>query len=259
MRRAWLGAFGIIAVFSLSCGIKSAEPVTAKPLVSPIHVTLGATALHSADHALASTRQSNAVRPSDEDSQVDMLVRYLGGRSSGMTGSELHDLAVAISEEVDRQELDLRLILALMYVESRYDPFAVSPVGAMGLMQILPSTGREIAGDLGIEWEGPETLFNPAVNARIGIAYVKMLTKRYENVSTALAAYNWGMGRIDKRLRRGSPVPVVYPGLVMDAYNHAVLPVRSLGAPDTFIPAAPGPPRSYQAHPSRAPSLHGTR
>lgn len=222
MRRTWLAAFGCIALFSLSCGVNSTDPVMTEPVASPrvAHPT-----------AVADPNPGGEVKgalPSEEDARLDALVAYLASRSKGrLIGRELRDLAVAISEEADRQQLDLRLILALIYVESRYDPFAVSPVGAMGLMQILPATGKELAGKLGIEWQGPETLFNPVVNVRLGIVYVKQLTNRYKKVSTALAAYNWGMGRIDKRLRRGSPVPRVYPGLVMDAYSHAVLPVRS--------------------------------
>ncbi len=233
MRRTWLSAIAIVAIFGLSCGVKSADPVMAKPVVSASRAPRAELALHHAEGEEAGVRPTEGIQPSagvqppEEDSRVGALVYYLASRSSGLTGSELRDLAVAITEEVDRQRLDLRLILALMYVESRYDPFAVSPVGAMGLMQILPATGREIAGDLGLEWDGPETLFNPVVNVRIGITYVKTLTNRYEEVSTALAAYNWGMGRIDKRLRRGSPVPRIYTGLVMDAYSHSVLPFRS--------------------------------
>jgi soluble lytic murein transglycosylase-like protein len=46
---------------------------------------------------------------------------------------------------------------------------------------------------------------------------LRELRDRYGSVSVALAAYNWGPGRIDRRLRRGSPLPVVYAGRVLDA------------------------------------------
>ncbi len=220
MRRTWLTAFGCISLFSLSCGVF--------PTISE---SAAQESIASAGVAEAASDSSDAQEgwpeSAPDNSHLKALVEYLAAQPTGLTSTELFELAVAISEEVARQRLDLRLILAVMYVESRYQPFAVSPVGAMGLMQILPATGEEVARALGIEWYGPETLFDPVVNVRIGIAYVKKLTNRYDKVSTALAAYNWGMGTIDKRLRGGQSVPRVYPGLVMDAYSRTVPAVRS--------------------------------
>ena len=99
-----------------------------------------------------------------------------------------------------------------MHVESRFYNFAVSPVGAIGLMQVMPETGEELAARLGIHWVGPQTLFDPTVNVRLGVAYLRELSDRYDgNLPTALAAYNWGPGHIDRRLRLGTatarPVP----------------------------------------------------
>ena len=75
-------------------------------------------------------------------------------------------------------------------------------------MQLLPPTGKEQAEDLGIEWKGPDTLFDPIVNVRLGTAYLRELADKYDgDVNTALAAYNWGPGRIDRRLARGASVP----------------------------------------------------
>jgi len=220
VRRSWLGAIGCVALFSLSCGAGQLSPTVSEPLAGKS--TASAVITEPTPEA-TKARTGNA----SEGAHVEALVEYLGDQPTGLTSAELRDLAVAITEEVARQRIDLHLILAVMYVESRFKPFAVSPVGAMGLMQILPATGEEVARAIGIEWYGPETLFDPVVNVRIGITYVKKLTKRYEKVSTALAAYNWGMGTIDKRLRGGRPVPRVYPGLVMDAYNRTVPAVRS--------------------------------
>jgi soluble lytic murein transglycosylase len=99
----------------------------------------------------------------------------------------------------------------------------------MGLMQLLPATGKELAMKLGIEWHGDETLFDPIINVRLGTAYLSQLRKRYGSVHTALAAYNWGPGRIDRRLRRGANVPTGYPTKVMRAFdrNAVVLVSRS--------------------------------
>jgi soluble lytic murein transglycosylase-like protein len=105
-----------------------------------------------------------------------------------------------------------------MHVESRYYNFAVSPVGAIGLMQVMPETGEELASRLGIRWLGPQTLFEPTTNIRLGVAYLRELSDRYGSLSTALAAYNWGPGRIDRRLRLGAQMPAEYSSLVLQAY-----------------------------------------
>jgi soluble lytic murein transglycosylase len=90
----------------------------------------------------------------------------------------------------------------------------------MGLMQILPSTGEELAYRLGVPWHGARTLFDPVANVRLGVAYLKELSARYDDdLSIALAAYNWGPGRIDRRLERGSALPTEYPRLVHEAHS----------------------------------------
>jgi soluble lytic murein transglycosylase len=106
-----------------------------------------------------------------------------------------------------------------MYVESRYYNFAVSPVGAMGLMQVLPPTGEELAAELGIAWLVPQTLFDPHANVKLGVAYLKWLERRYGRLEVALAAYNWGPGHIDRRLRSGRPVPAGYARDVLEVYG----------------------------------------
>jgi len=154
------------------------------------------------------------------------LTRY--ARRGGLTPSDIDAIAEAIVTEAERHDLEPRLVLAVMHVESRYDPYAVSPVDAMGLMQILPSTGEWLAPKVGVAWAGPHTLFDPVANVRLGVAYLRMLSDRYDGrIHTALAAYNWGPGAIDRRLRNGATVPRVYPELVQHAYDRATRPARS--------------------------------
>ncbi len=148
----------------------------------------------------------------------DALVEFLASRRGmSLNPSEIERLAHTIRAAAERHDLEVSLVLAVIHVESRFDSFAVSRVGAIGLMQILPSTGAELAAREGLDWRGARSLFDPFLNVRLGTAYLKQLTERYGNVPTALAAYNWGPGRIDKRLRRGTPLPQVYPGLVRSA------------------------------------------
>jgi soluble lytic murein transglycosylase len=162
------------------------------------------------------------------DARVEALAAWLETKPTGLTRAEVNDLARAVLAEAGRYQLDPGLVLAVMHVESRYHTFAVSPVGAMGLMQLLPATGKELAEQLGIPWQGTQTLFDPVVNVRLGTAYVKQLSDRYGgSVKTALAAYNWGPGHIDRRLRSGESLPQVYPTQVLDAYGKALGPRAS--------------------------------
>jgi soluble lytic murein transglycosylase-like protein len=62
---------------------------------------------------------------------------------------------------------------------------------------------------------GPRSLFDPITNVKLGVAYLDELRERYGSLETALAAYNWGPGRIDQFLEWGLPVPASYPTQVL--------------------------------------------
>lgn len=92
--------------------------------------------------------------------------------------------------------LDPAYIATVVYVESSFDPKIESPAGAVGLMQILPSTGIWIAGNLGISNFNAEMLFDPETNIRIGCWYVAYLLDLFDgNLQTATVAYNAGPTR----------------------------------------------------------------
>lgn len=103
-----------------------------------------------------------------------------------------------------RHDLDPFLVAAIMKVESRYQPDAVSSKGARGLMQLMPDTGRWAAGCLGIEGYSDDFLFEPEVNVRIGAWYLRQLLNQFEgNLTVALAAYNGGPSNVEKWLSGG--------------------------------------------------------
>jgi soluble lytic murein transglycosylase len=145
---------------------------------------------------------------------------------TGLLPAEIDHVARVLVRECERTDLSPELVLAVIRVESSGYNFARSRAGALGLMQLLPPTGRDVARRLGVTWRGRETLFDAPTNVRLGIAYLRELLDRYGDVSTALAAYNWGPTRVSSMLKRGDDVPSVYPRRVLSAF-------REVGARDT--------------------------
>jgi len=160
--------------------------------------------------------------PSDEAIAIQISTR-LTAQHTALSEREHASLVQTIIREARAHQLSPNLVVAVIVVESAGYPLAVSQVGAMGLMQLLPSTGEEVANRLGIEWKGPDTLFDPNINVRLGTAYLRQLTNRFGSVDTALAAYNWGPGRIERRLSRGATVPTRYVEQVMQAVDRNAL------------------------------------
>jgi soluble lytic murein transglycosylase-like protein len=153
----------------------------------------------------------------------------LGEMQTGLNGAELRATARTIAEEAEQNGLDVELILAVMRTESAFHNFARSRVGALGLMQVMPATGEMLARRNNLAWSGPETLFDPVANVRLGCRYLAFLRERYGRIDAALAAYNWGPGAIDRRLASGSELPREYPTLVLaqlEAHPPAAAPTR---------------------------------
>jgi len=150
---------------------------------------------------------------------VAAIADYLHGRDMGLSRNEKEKLARTIVEAAQAHRFEPWLVLAVIRVESRFDPYAVSPAGAFGLMQIRRPTGEDLAGRLGLPWKGTRTLFDPISNVKLGVAYLEELRDQFGDIRTALAAYNWGPGRIGRRIRRGRAVPAGYTNLVLDNYT----------------------------------------
>lgn len=98
-----------------------------------------------------------------------------------------------------RHKLNPYLVAAVINAESKWDTGVVSRAGAVGLMQVLPDTARELARSGRVDSAAfPATkLSDPAVNIEYGTAYLRYLVERYHEVETALAAYNAGLRHAD--------------------------------------------------------------
>ena len=94
------------------------------------------------------------------------------------------------------RKLDPYLMAALIAQESTFDPAIRSRANAIGLMQILPSTGRRYARQIGIRRFSTAMLTRPETNIRIGMAYFAELVRRFGRVDFALSGYNAGENRV---------------------------------------------------------------
>ncbi len=95
--------------------------------------------------------------------------------------------------------VDANLVLAVIKVESSFNENAVSSKGAVGLMQVLPSTALFVAGKIGVEFS-EESLFDSDTNIRFGTYYLSYLFEKFAALETALAAYNAGEGNVSRWL-----------------------------------------------------------
>ncbi len=111
-----------------------------------------------------------------------------------------------ISEISDKYEIDQNLIFSVIKVESNFNEQASSNKSAIGLMQILEDTAKDVAVKNNIELDEQnilDELVVPNKNIDIGAAYLANLINIYDNVELALAAYNAGMGTVNNWIEKG--------------------------------------------------------
>lgn len=155
-----------------------------------------------------------------------------------------------VSEAAQRFGIPASWIRAVMRAESAGDPRAVSPKGAMGLMQIMPASWAELSLRHGL---GSDP-FSPRDSILAGAAYLREMHDRYGSVALMLAAYNAGPARTDEHLATGRALPAetlayvaaLVPELAIEsapaisARTHAA-PADSLFAAPIFVARTDGP------------------
>ena len=100
--------------------------------------------------------------------------------------------------------LDPYLVASLIRQESEFNPYAVSNKNEVGLMQLLPKTGKLVAKEVKLKKYNPSQLFTPAVNLQLGTRYIRGMVDKFGGSSEyALAAYNAGSERVDEWLGQG--------------------------------------------------------
>ena len=145
--------------------------------------------------------------PQQEESKVE--------RSHGAGCSRLSDesLDAIVRKASETYGVDRDLIVSVIRAESGFDAGATSPKGAMGLMQLMPGTARDL---------GVSDAYDPEQNVRGGTRHLKWLLKRYDgDVEKALAAYNWGTGNLERGTGRLPEETRNYIARIMEDYSRA--------------------------------------
>ncbi|MBS2032307.1 MAG: lytic transglycosylase domain-containing protein [Deltaproteobacteria bacterium] len=123
------------------------------------------------------------------------IAKAMALRHTGLAPRDEIRLAATIVREAHSQGLDPRLVAAVVEVESGFDRFAISPVGALGLMQLMPATANALSpGD------GASRLFELEGNVALGCRYLATLVREFGGVDRALLAYNMGPAGARKAL-----------------------------------------------------------
>jgi hypothetical protein len=156
----------------------------------------------------------------NREQTIKEIVEVLDKQPTDLANVTREELAEVIYEEAIRHNQDPKFILALIAIESEFYNWAVSEKGAKGLMQIMPYVGKSLAQELGIEWSGDRTLFNPYLNIRIGIHYLSQLMLDFKDVDTALTAYNYGPTYVKGLIDRKERIPRTYSRRVLTAYKN---------------------------------------
>ncbi|MGH7598652.1 MAG: lytic transglycosylase domain-containing protein [bacterium] len=149
------------------------------------------------EHALQELRAAMNV-DSVRQYSIQKVLAIINRFNPTMDSGTKYEIANTIYEmSVKYPNLDIDIICATITHESArtWKPDVVSQAGAMGLMQVMPTTGMYVAQYEGITWKSPEdVLFNPIFNIRIGCRYLSSLVSDYE-LDGGLAAYNGGAKR----------------------------------------------------------------
>ncbi|MCW5750153.1 MAG: lytic transglycosylase domain-containing protein [Alphaproteobacteria bacterium] len=162
--------------------------------------------MHLTDRANTQSEHVLTALFAERMGQVDLMVA--SARRSAQNGVTLVERAFPLLEGVEGGDFaEKALVFALVRQESNFRVDAVSSAGALGLMQLMPTTARAVARTLGMQYSADKLVVDPGYNTRLGRHYLNSLIESYDgSYVLALAAYNAGPSRVQRWMREwGDP------------------------------------------------------
>ena len=149
------------------------------------------------------TWEKQAFGHSLKKSQKKRIAQQIAQYETGLKTSYIDDLPELIIHESKKYGHDPLLLTSVIIIESSFNNWARSNRGAHGLMQIRPATGRELAAEVRVQWQGTPSLYDPETNITLGAYYLNKLFLRFGDLGLALEAYNHGPSRLKGYLKKG--------------------------------------------------------
>jgi len=137
----------------------------------------------------------------------------------GFTPKEVQKIGETIFDQSRLFGYDPLLLMALILTESSFRKGEESEMGALGLMQLLPSTGYLLSHKYEMPWKDESSLFDPHYNIRMGSYYLFELILKYGDVKKALVAYNIGEYAMEGRISLKMDLPRGFVNTVMKKYE----------------------------------------
>jgi len=173
--------------------------------------------------AIASFQSARKLHPQDVRILNDLgVIHYQDNQpkrtipvENGVAPKSVNDFKKFVRETAAKHKVELSMLMALMKAESTFDPYQVSKAGAAGLMQLMPET----AGDMGLKVpqygnikkpnKNPfiDERFDPVKSIDAGTRYLRMMLTMFDNQIDAIAAYNWGPGNVQRKLKKWWDTP----------------------------------------------------
>lgn len=116
-----------------------------------------------------------------------------------------------IRDTAKKHGLDPLFVAALIYSESSFKSKAISKSGAVGLMQIMPNTGLQLAKELGLKEFQVDQLYNPKINLELGCFFLTQLSDEFKDFQKILIAYNAGRGNLIRWSGEGDLLSRTFP------------------------------------------------
>ena len=144
------------------------------------------------------------VRLKERLKRYETLSNYMKERlkeaNPGISDEKIDEIITVFWEQINTYSFEPEKALAWIEQESNFKITAISKKGAIGLAQVMPATGKEVAGWLGIPWKGTETLMDPVTNLKIGFCYLNWCRERpaVKTEHQIFSAYFWGIGNLQK-------------------------------------------------------------